>query len=111
MEEWPFYLAVPAEFRNVDSLIIEQHLFSDCLLHSRFDLKAIRFCLIPHFVVFICRMKRLHNIVQNADLQTCENNSTEVQERPVSPEGLAAKGIEQRHLFLLAVSECGAQCH
>ena len=33
--------------------------------------------------------------------KTCGNNSTEVQKRSVSPEAMAAKGIEQRHLFLL----------
>ena len=40
----------------------------------------------------------------NVDLQiTRGNNSTEVQERPVSPvlKAWAANGIEQRHLFLL----------
>ena len=69
-------------------------------------------------------------IWQNADLQkTCWNNSTEVQERSVSPESYGCKGYCTMPPLLdvltwsygckgywtmpplLAVSKCGAQCH
>ena len=48
---------------------------------------------------------------QNADLQkTCGNNSTEVQERSVSPEGCGCKGCWTAPP-LPTVWKCGVQCH
>ena len=48
---------------------------------------------------------------QNANLQkTCGNNSSEVQERSVSPEGYGCKGYWTTPP-VPTVSKCGAQCH